>query len=164
MYAFQLHAESYYWYMKLFYKWSCVFPSFTPFGCPKPVFRRTGRYLPVNTVVKTGYRPKPSNPAYNITHADPRLYSDNCFDKMNPVQLNLISFNPSISFQYKSSDIIWHMWFPVYEIVIRLSHRSYFPTEGGGTEAPFVKFSVWDISDCAKLPVISFGITWILDR
>ena len=63
MYAFQGHVESYYWYMKLFYKWSCVFPTlgvqnlFFPWGT---VF--TGKYHGKNRV-----RPKPSNPARNMT-------------------------------------------------------------------------------------------------
>ena len=44
-----------------FFKVKLCFSSFSRFGGPKPVF--PGRYLLVNTMVKTGYRPKPSNPA-----------------------------------------------------------------------------------------------------
>ena len=39
------------------------FPVFPTLGVQNLFF--PGRYLPVNTTVKTGYRPKPSNPAAN---------------------------------------------------------------------------------------------------
>ena len=38
------------------------FPVFPTLGVQNLFF--PGRYLPVNTTVKTGYRPKPSNPAH----------------------------------------------------------------------------------------------------
>ena len=47
--------------------WNCFisevvfFPVFSTLGVQNLFF--PGRYLPVNTTVKTGYRPKPSNPA-----------------------------------------------------------------------------------------------------
>ena len=50
----------YYWYMKLFYKWSYVFPSFSHFGCPKPVFPRTvftGKYHGKNWVPSKTLQP-----------------------------------------------------------------------------------------------------------
>ena len=47
--------------------WNCFknevvfFPVFPTLGVQNLFF--PGRYLPVNTMVKTGYRPKPPNPA-----------------------------------------------------------------------------------------------------
>ena len=42
--------------------WVVFFPVFPTLGVQNLFF--PGRYLPVNTVVKTGYRPKPSNPGF----------------------------------------------------------------------------------------------------
>ena len=57
MYAFQ----GLYWVVSLIYeivsKWSRVFPTLGDQNLFFP-----GQYLPVITTVKTGYRPKPSNP------------------------------------------------------------------------------------------------------
>ena len=50
--------------------WNCFksevvfFPVFPTLGVQNLFF--PGRYLPVNTTVKTGYRPKPSNPDCKI--------------------------------------------------------------------------------------------------
>ena len=52
------------------YIWNCLnsevvfFPVFPTLGVQNLFF--PGRYLPVNTMVKTGYCPKPSNPEINI--------------------------------------------------------------------------------------------------
>ena len=60
MYAFQGHVSL------IIDVWNCFenqvvfFPVFPTLGVQNLFF--PGRYLPVNTMVKTGYRPKPSNP------------------------------------------------------------------------------------------------------
>ena len=57
--------------------WNCFknevvfFPVFPTLGVQNLFF--PGRYLPVNTMVKTGYRPKPPNPG--VGTVDPRTAS-----------------------------------------------------------------------------------------
>ena len=65
--------------------WNCLnnlvvfFPVFPTLGVQNLFF--PGRYLPVNTAVKTGYRPKPSNPGVNQFKEQPseQLLGINCF-------------------------------------------------------------------------------------
>ena len=75
IYAFQGHVESFLLMYEVVLKVKLCYSQFFPLWVSKTCFPRTV-YLPVNTVVKTGYHPKPSK-----SRTDPHKYLSVMLDK-----------------------------------------------------------------------------------
>ena len=91
------------------------FPFFPTLGVQNLFF--PGRYLPVNTTVKTGYRPKPSNPDfYMLNNLHIKLnYSPDALFLPNIWPICVISLH---------DDVIKWKHFPLYWPFVRGIHRS----------------------------------------